>query len=221
MPPQPYDNSYPGKETVWALYIRAQLLWHSCLRVRHEATVEADKADFAMRTWLETEAIEEALKKHTCGVERAFMFLGREYLFNTRMCISYEFQRFIPHVVTGLNREKSEEWLRDQEKRAKVVMHGLHALTGNIKHNLAQRPWFVFWFMGQVSRALTLWSFDNSLTIALDVSKAFLEPIEFLTSIWPCQEQRARYEHLVERVRLACLTANATGYIPAITNGLV
>ena len=33
--------------------------------------------------------------------------------------------------------------------------------------------------------ALTLWEHDHSLTIALDVCKAFLEPIQFLTSIYP------------------------------------
>jgi hypothetical protein len=33
--------------------------------------------------------------------------------------------------------------------------------------------------------ALTLWQHDNSLTIALDVCKAFLEPIEYLTKLYP------------------------------------
>jgi hypothetical protein len=74
-----------------------------------------------MRAWLETEAIEKALQWHTCSIERAFMFLGREFLFkyvdhsslcpympravtligsdnSTRMCISYEFQKYIPYV---------------------------------------------------------------------------------------------------------------------------
>ena len=75
-----------------------------------------------MNTWMETEAIEKALQQHTCGIERAFMYNGREFLFkyvdkrnpylytailhpliigtdnSTRMCISHEFQRFVPHV---------------------------------------------------------------------------------------------------------------------------
>ena len=72
-----------------------------------------------MRTWMETEEIEKALQQHTCGIERAFMYNGREFLFkyvgmrtllytetclligtdnSTRMCISYEFQRFVPQV---------------------------------------------------------------------------------------------------------------------------
>lgn len=33
--------------------------------------------------------------------------------------------------------------------------------------------------------ALTLWDHDNSLTIAIDVCKAFLEPIEFLIIYFP------------------------------------
>jgi hypothetical protein len=40
-----------------------------------------DKRDFAMRAWIETEALEEALQWHTCGVEKAFAYHGREVLF--------------------------------------------------------------------------------------------------------------------------------------------
>jgi len=31
--------------------------------------------------WLEMEAIEKALRWHTCGIERVFMYNGREFLF--------------------------------------------------------------------------------------------------------------------------------------------
>lgn len=75
---------------------------------------EAEKAQFGMTAWLEVDALEEALNGHTCGLERAFLFQGREYLFNTRMCISYEFQRFIPlataNVSGSFHRRKAEEW---------------------------------------------------------------------------------------------------------------
>ncbi|KAI0044523.1 hypothetical protein FA95DRAFT_1562170 [Auriscalpium vulgare] len=210
--PLQYFDAAAGKETVWALYIRAMLLWNSCVRFRGDAShSDADRSAFAMRAWLESEAIERLLDRHSCGVERAWLYVGREYLFNTRYCISYEFQRFIPHVLTGLNRQKSAEWLREQGTRAKVVILGMHTITGNMKSNLAHRPWFVWWFMGQANRALTLWSLDNSLVIALDVTKAFLEPIDFLTAIYPCSEQRNRYERLKERLRLACLSAEASG----------
>ena len=39
------------------------------------------KADFAIKSWLEADRIEEALNRHTCGIEKAFIFQGREYLF--------------------------------------------------------------------------------------------------------------------------------------------
>jgi len=111
-----------GKNTVWALYLRAMLLWNGCVRMRHDAGMnDNNRRDFAMRAWIETEAIERALQRHTCRVEGSFMYHGRELLFkyverspiapvhvqpqtdfgtdnSTRMCISYEFQRFIPHV---------------------------------------------------------------------------------------------------------------------------
>ncbi|SRR6266404_7355509 len=95
------------------------LLWNACLRMRNDTTVsDHTRTEFALRTWMETEAIEKSLQQHTCGIEKAFMYHGREYLFkyvgcaplytlrdgpliadnSTRMCISYEFQRFVPHV---------------------------------------------------------------------------------------------------------------------------
>jgi hypothetical protein len=71
-----------SKETVWALYNRLMLLWHSCLRTRVDNTLSyPDKAQFAMAAWLELDAIEEALDSHTCELERAFMFQGREVIF--------------------------------------------------------------------------------------------------------------------------------------------
>lgn len=78
-------------------------------------------------------------------------------------------------------------------------------------------------------RALSLWAVDHTLTIALDVCKAFLEPINFLTKLWPCPgaltslllslifgctdygaEQRRRYEQLVEQLRIACMSVEAS-----------
>ena len=71
-----------SKDTVWALYIRAILLWTACVRMRFNTiTGDLDMSVFAMRAWMETEAIEEALKQHTCSVERAFFFHPRELLF--------------------------------------------------------------------------------------------------------------------------------------------
>ena len=72
-----------GKDSVWALYLRAMFLWLSCLRVRSQPGMV--DSSFAMNAWLESEAIERALNAHTCNVERAFIYHGREYLFK---CVS-------------------------------------------------------------------------------------------------------------------------------------
>jgi hypothetical protein len=75
-------GSFSSKDTVWALYDRTFLLWHSCVRMRHDRTAtEAEMAHFALSAWLEADAIETALNKHTCALERAFIFIGRETLF--------------------------------------------------------------------------------------------------------------------------------------------
>jgi hypothetical protein len=66
-------------------------------------------------------------------------------------------------------------------------MHGLHTVTGQGGGgSLIQRPFFVFWFMSQISRALSLFECDKSLIVALEVSKALLAPIDYLTALWPC-----------------------------------
>jgi hypothetical protein len=71
-----------GKDTVWALYHRAMLLWNACVRMRHDTGIsDLERSDFAMRAWVETEAIDSALKWHTCGIEKTFLFHGREILF--------------------------------------------------------------------------------------------------------------------------------------------
>ncbi|KAL0961295.1 hypothetical protein HGRIS_006254 [Hohenbuehelia grisea] len=155
-----------AKDTIWALYDRAFLLWHGCMRMRNDPSVsDARKAEFAYAAWLEADALEEVMNKHMCGIERAFIYQGREYLFNTRMCISYEFSRYIPLPSTTnplFNRKKAEDWLHHQATVAQRFMQGLHIVTGNATNVLARRPFFVFWFMGQISRyyhtPLTRWS---------------------------------------------------------------
>jgi len=41
----------------------------------------AIKAQFATKAWLEADALEAALSKHTCSIERAFIYQAREYIF--------------------------------------------------------------------------------------------------------------------------------------------
>jgi hypothetical protein len=77
-----YSDTMGGKNTVWALYLRAMLLWNGCVRMRHDTSIsDYDRRDFAMRAWIETEAIERALQGHTCRGEGSFMYHGREILF--------------------------------------------------------------------------------------------------------------------------------------------
>ncbi|KAF9485849.1 hypothetical protein BDN70DRAFT_795185 [Pholiota conissans] len=199
------------KDTIWALHDRSFLLWHGCIRMRnnHHAT-DNEKSEFAVRAWLEADALEQALNRHTCSIERAFIFQAREYIFNTRMCISYEFRRYVP-LVTNVNgmfhRTKAEEWLTHQAIVAERFMHGLHTVTGNSNNLLARRPFFVFWFMGQIHRALALYECDTTLTVALEVCKALIPAIDYLTSLWPCNEQRYRYKSVRNKVASSCFNA--------------
>ena len=91
-----------------------------------------------------------------------------------------------------------------QASVAKQAMHGLQTITGQPNVSIARRPFFVFWFMSQISRsvrltpsilwrltatgvrALTLWTCDHSLIVALEMSKTLLGPIQYLMSLWPC-----------------------------------
>ncbi|KAL4267571.1 Zn(2)-C6 fungal-type domain-containing protein [Pleurotus pulmonarius] len=211
-PNSPDPHSPSPKDTIWALHDRLYLLWHSCMRARtNTITSNEQKAQFARSAWLEADSLEQALSRHTCNLERAYIYQGREYLFNIRMYVSHEFSRHIPAVTSGVttvfNKQKAEEWLKHQAAVAQRVMHGLSTVTGHSTNLLSRRPFFVFWFMGQIQRALTLWEADHSLTVALDNCKALLRPIDYLTSIWPCNEQRARYLRLRKRLAAACHSA--------------
>ncbi|OAX40959.1 hypothetical protein K503DRAFT_562213 [Rhizopogon vinicolor AM-OR11-026] len=205
-------SDYSGKDTIWALIYRTMLLWHSCLQIRHDPGAnEAEMARFGVNAWLEADTLEKALDAHTCGLERTFLFQGREYLFNVRMTVSHEFRRFIPFATANanglFNRNKAEEWLTHQASVARRAVLGLGAVTGNATHSLMHRPFFIFWFMSQISRALTLWDCDNSLTLALDVCMAFFKPIDYLNALWPCEELRRRAVKLREQVSHACKSA--------------
>jgi len=58
------------------------LLWHACVKMRHDMhATDVEKARFGITAWLEVDALEEALNSHKCGLERSFLFQGREYLF--------------------------------------------------------------------------------------------------------------------------------------------
>ncbi|KAG1751227.1 hypothetical protein EDB19DRAFT_1628599 [Suillus lakei] len=203
------SSDHSGKDTVWALINRTMLLWHSCLQIRRTPSAsEAEMARFGVNAWLEADALEEAFDAHTCGLERSFLFQGREFLFNVRMTVSHEFKRFIPIAAADANglfhRTKPEEWLSHQANVAQRVVLGMGAVTGHATHSLMHRPFFILWFMSQISRALTLWDCDNTLTVALDVCMAFFKPIDYLNALWPCEEIRRRVVKLREQLTRAC-----------------
>ncbi|KAH9854700.1 hypothetical protein C2E23DRAFT_726239 [Lenzites betulinus] len=209
---QPAQPS-PDKDSVWALYARAMLMWNSCIRMRTDSTLpDTEKAAFAVAAWKEIDAIEEALKQHTCGIERSFLFQGRELLFNSRMCIAYEFQRCLPQPTATANmlfyRRKADEWLAHLASLAKRVLNsGLPSVTGLPAASLAKRPFLLFWFMSQIERALTLWAYDQTLSLALDVARALSRPVEYLMGLWPCPEQRRRWEDLHTKLVSSCYAA--------------
>jgi hypothetical protein len=172
------------------------LLWHGCLRLRVDSTLpQAEKAQFAMAAWLELDAIEAALDAHTCGVERAYLFQGREVVFNTRMAISYEYQKFMPDVMSNFNgffhRAKAEAWLARQHALGAGMVRNFGDLTGLRSNMLTYRPFFSLWLMAQISRCLMLWRVDSSLTLALEVAEAWLPPLEYLLAVWPSTGARA------------------------------
>lgn len=70
------------------------------------------------------------------------------------------------------------------------LMEDLPKVTGHNSCSLMYRPFFIFWFTGQMFRALTSWSMDSSLLVALDVGKAIATPTEYLMSLFPCDGAR-------------------------------
>ena len=74
--------SFSSKDTIWALHDRCFLLWHACIHTRLDTrATDSEKANFGVKAWLEADALESALNKHTCTIERAFIFQAREYIF--------------------------------------------------------------------------------------------------------------------------------------------
>ncbi|RPD73973.1 hypothetical protein L226DRAFT_488145, partial [Lentinus tigrinus ALCF2SS1-7] len=210
------------QNSVWNLCIRAMVLWHTSVRYRSNPAISLEeRAQYAMNAWLEADAIETALKSHTCNLESGTMYQAREYLFTTRMCVSHEFNLFAPEVTTAgimsYYRQKAEAWLSTQMWITNELWEGLKR---NPPEELSSRPMLVYWFMGHIIRALILFKFDRSLLIALDASKAFVRPLEYLMRIWPCHEQRLKWQHLRSELVEACLKAGVPPPPPSLPPSL-
>ncbi|KAL7279745.1 hypothetical protein ACG7TL_006152 [Trametes sanguinea] len=220
--PRNYAVMFPGESlamagfsvqpnNVWTLYLRAMLLLQCCVRVRGDKSLgDGDRAQYAMKAWLEMEAIEAALDRHTCGLERNLGFQAREMLFSARICVSHDFQRYIPQITTQgsrfFYRDKAEGWLKHRMAAAERVwgqlIDGEHVPAVDFR-----KPLLIYWFMSHVIKALVLWKADPTLTIALTASKVFVQRAEYIMMFWPTEGQRRDWQELRYRLVQACLEA--------------
>ncbi|THH31408.1 hypothetical protein EUX98_g2788 [Antrodiella citrinella] len=218
-PGEAYERSAPHqipgqspKESIWALYCRSMLLWNSCMRQRDTTWTSNERAKFAIEAWAETQAVQDALDMHQCNSDTALMYVCREYLYNTRMTITYEFRsRLADQDGAGapqlFNRRQAKEWLYYQGQVAKRVKNSVMHLGETPGHLLSRRPFQVSWFSSQVAICLALWTYDRGLMDALDLAKTFLIPLDALCILWPCEGQRARRDELRQQLEAACAAA--------------
>ncbi|KAG8915345.1 hypothetical protein FRC01_003695, partial [Tulasnella sp. 417] len=213
------DAAFSAKESTWALYARTMLLWLACTRVWQAYLPGYDKSDFAMRTWMETVAIEEALNQHSCDGEKATMYQAREYLNIIRIFISSGFRQSIPIPQSGtdfsrIDRGKAMQWLAHQNdvslQLQAVLASDPHGMPARI---LLRRPYLIWWQMNQIHRAIILWTLDHSLTFAVDVALNMLPIARFIMAMWPCPEQKRRMKRLMGRLQQVCMITGRT--IPA------
>lgn len=60
------------------------------MKMRRNVTIDDHiKGEFAVKAWLEADALEATLNRHNCGIERAFIYLAREYIFKYVFVIFY------------------------------------------------------------------------------------------------------------------------------------
>ncbi|EJF65212.1 hypothetical protein DICSQDRAFT_166265 [Dichomitus squalens LYAD-421 SS1] len=207
------------KESVWALYCRSMLLWNSCSCVQRDETLTTDqRASFAISAFQETREIQDALDMHVCNLDTGLMYVCREYLYNTRMTITYELRRLqdgdIPVLPPIFNRRQAEEWLLYQDQVAQRVKESVLHVGEAQGHLLTRRPFQVTWFSDQVAICLGLWEYNPELMHALELAKAFLIPLDVLNALWPCPGQRTRGDELRRRLEDACLSAGIHPPLP-------
>ncbi|KAG9007525.1 hypothetical protein FRB94_014294 [Tulasnella sp. JGI-2019a] len=228
------DAVFSGKESTWALYGRTMLLWYACVSQiaaikkaapvsflngnvngglaftpEQLATAGPNHADFAMRAWMETLAIEEALNEHTCDGEKATMYQAREHLFTIRMFITGGFRQYIPQPRSGvdfsrLDREKAMQWLNHQNNVATQLRTVINAEHGPAHYLLVKRPYVIWWEMSLIGRAMQLWVLDHSLTFAMDVALNIFPVLKWFERVWPCPEQQRRSVSLMANLTHIC-----------------
>ncbi|KAG8996579.1 hypothetical protein FRB94_014288 [Tulasnella sp. JGI-2019a] len=228
------DVLFSGKESTWALHGRTMLLWYACVTQiaaiknavpisflngnvngglsftpEQLAAAGPHHADFAMRAWVESLAIEEALNEHTCDGEKATMYQARETLFTIRMFITGGFRQYVPHPRSGvdfsrLDHEKAMQWLHHQNNVANQLQTIIGAEHSPARHLLIKRPYVMWWQMGLIGRALQLWLLDHSLTFAVDVALNIYPVMKWFERVWPCPEQQRRSVSLLGYLTHIC-----------------
>ncbi|KAG9034444.1 hypothetical protein FRB95_013241 [Tulasnella sp. JGI-2019a] len=228
------DILFSGKESTWALHGRTILLWYACvtkiaaikktapisflngylneglsLTPEQLAAAGPDQADFAMRAWVESLIIEEALDEHTCKGEKAIMYQARETLFTIRMFITGGFRQYVPHPQSGvdfsrLDREKAMQWLHHQNNVANQLQTIINAEHSPARNLLIKRPYVMWWQMGLIGRALQLWVLDHCLTFAVDVALNIYPVMKWFEKVWPCPEQQSRSISLLGHLTHIC-----------------
>ncbi|PIL36283.1 transcription factor [Ganoderma sinense ZZ0214-1] len=215
---QQADGRSP-KESIWALYCRSMLLWNSCSCVqRDESLTTEERASFAIGAFQETREIQDALDMHVCNLDTGLMYVCREYLYNTRMTITYELRRLqdgdIPVLPPIFNRRQAEEWLLYQDQVAQRVKEAVLHVGETQGQLLTRRPFQVTWFSSQVAICLGLWEFNPELMHALELAKSFFIPLDVLNALWPCPGQRTKRDELRRRLENACLSAGLHPPLP-------
>ncbi|KAF9519719.1 hypothetical protein BS47DRAFT_1083423 [Hydnum rufescens UP504] len=205
------QHDLAAKHPIWVLHSRCYLLYSSCLTVHHDESIsEYDKGQFAVQAWLESERIVEILDMHTCGLERATLYLGRQVLFHTQNLVSSQYSRYIPHPNIGdhrFNSDKAVLWLSHQQHIAQNFLPALTRITGLNNNILATHPYLIFWFHDQLARYLNIWQQDRTLHIALHLCVQLLGPVEYLMTVFPSNYPRQKYEVLHQRLVDACIFA--------------
>ncbi|KAI0356193.1 hypothetical protein OH77DRAFT_1423788 [Trametes cingulata] len=199
-------------DDIWSLNVRAMLLLQSCLRVRASRTMSgAQRSEFAVRAWLEIDDIERRMERHTCNMMSNYGFQSSEMLFSLRICVSYEFQRFIPQITTCGNRlfyrDKAESWLRHVDEAVESVQQAMEASQKGDKELDHRKSLFIFWFMSGIKKCLVLWEADPTLDLALSTACKGAKYLEYLLIFWPCDRIRMIWQNLRFQLVEACLKA--------------
>ncbi|KAI0338268.1 hypothetical protein BDW22DRAFT_1415626 [Trametopsis cervina] len=221
-PGEAYARTQPSqvspKDSVWALYCRSMLLWTSCIRQREDTWTMEDRATFAARAFVETGCIQDALEMHCCNADNSLMYLTREYIYNTRMTITYELRRRLQDIDNTqprqFNKREALDWLYYQDQVAQRVKNSVRELGETQGHLLTRRPFQTWWYSSQISICLALWNYDGTLKHALELAKSLLIPLDTLNVLWPCQAQHQRCQELRDRITDACNIAELPGPLP-------